>query len=42
MGQSVNYAAVRDVPTKPSKEGYALGMVQRSNDAAVKDAQTKL
>ena len=34
-----NYAAVKDVQTKPSVEECVLSMGLRSSDAAVKDAQ---
>jgi len=33
-------AAAKDALIKLNKEEFALGMVQRSNDAAVKGAQT--
>ena len=39
MEQRSNYAAIKDVQIKLSKEEYALDMGQRSNDAAVKDVQ---
>ena len=42
MVQSANYAAVRDVPTKPSKEECAAGMVHRSKDAVLKDVRMEL
>ena len=42
MGQSSNYAAVKVVTTKLSKEECAAGTEQSSNDAAVKDAQNML
>ena len=37
-----NYAKLRGAQIKPSKEEYVLGMGQRGNDAATRDAQTKL
>ncbi len=42
MGQSENCAAVKDVQTEPSVKVCAGGMGQRSSDASVKYAQTKL
>ena len=42
MGHRLNAAAVKDVLIMPRKEEYALGMGQRGNYAAVKDAQIML
>ena len=42
MGQWLNDAAVKDAQIKLIKEEYAFGMGPRSNNAAVKIAQTKL
>ncbi len=39
MGQSSNYAALKDAKILPSKEGCVLSTGQRSKDAAVKDAR---
>ena len=37
-----NYARLKDVQIKPNEEEYASNMEQRSNDAALKDAQIML
>ena len=42
MEQRLSDVAVKDVQIKLSKEECALGMEQRSNSAAIKDALTEL
>jgi len=39
MGQRRNYAEAKGAPIKLKTEESALSMEQKSNDAAVKDAQ---